>query len=262
VHALVASQLVRLADLENTSIVAHCFRDPVDQRFLDVCVGALDPDVKVLKLSDYARQRRSSLSAGSESAGPRTSLLGRSLVTAVSDDGWAEAPEELYRLTRSPADASDTPAVVEIGFECGVPVSINGVVMSLVELVQSLETIAGAHGVGRYDDVRRVENSVCRMIHELPAMMTLQAAHSDLQSHALRDEVLRLMADVAPRYAATIFDHGWFSPARDALDALVATLQQPVTGTSRVRLFKGDCRVVGRRVGVLPDLQHDPAVTA
>ena len=151
-------------------------------------------------------------------------------------------------MTKSPAEASDTPAVVDIDFERGVPTRINGVAMSMVELIQSLETIAGVHGVGRIDMVEnRTAGAKSREIYEAPAAVVLHAAHRELQAFVTPRDLERLTSELGVTYADLIYEGLWFTPTRQAIDALVRHVQERVTGTIRVRLFKGECRVVGRQ---------------
>jgi argininosuccinate synthase len=129
-----------------------------------------------------------------------------------------------------------------------VPVRINGVAMSLVELIQSLETIAGAHGVGRIDMVEnRLVGIKSREIYEAPAAVALHAAHRELQKFVTPRDLERLTAELAVKYADLVYNGLWYTPTREAIDALVAKVQETVTGVIRLKFFKGDCRVVGRR---------------
>jgi argininosuccinate synthase len=137
---------------------------------------------------------------------------------------------------------------VEIDFVLGVPTAVNGVAMSLTELIGSLETIAGAHGVGRIDMVEnRLVGIKSREIYEAPAAVVLHAAHSELEGFVIPKDLQRLKRGLAVNYADLVYNGLWFTPMRDALDAFVGKVQERVTGTVRLKLFKGDCRVVGRK---------------
>jgi len=137
---------------------------------------------------------------------------------------------------------------VEIDFEGGVPVRTNGVEMPLVELVESLETIAGAHGVGRIDMVEnRLIGIKSREIYEAPAAVALHLAHRELESMVMARDLERIKHGLARDYADLVYNGLWFSQAREAIDAFVRSIQPRVTGTVRLKLFKGDCRVVGRK---------------
>ena len=144
--------------------------------------------------------------------------------------------------------APDTPAYVDLVFDRGVPTTVNGVAMPLVELVASLETIAGAHGVGRIDMVEnRLVGIKSREIYEAPAAVVLHAAHRELESLVIPRDLERIKAGLSPVYADLVYNGLWFTPTRRAIDALVADVQQHVTGSVRLKLFKGNCRVVGRK---------------
>jgi len=164
------------------------------------------------------------------------------------EDPWNEPPEDIYTLTKSPAQAPDAGAYVEIEWERGVPVSVNGVAMPLTELIDSLETIAGVHGVGRIDMVEnRLVGIKSREIYEAPAGIVLHAAHRELEGLVVPRDLHRLKQRLSQEYADLVYNGLWFSPTREAIDAFVQNVQQRVTGTVRLKLYKGDCRVVGRR---------------
>jgi argininosuccinate synthase len=137
---------------------------------------------------------------------------------------------------------------VDIDFERGVPTKINGVAMRFVELIQSLETIAGAHGIGRIDMVEnRTAGAKSREIYEAPAAVVLHTAHRELQAFVTPRDLERLTSELGVKYADLVYKGLWYSGTRQAIDALVSHVQQRVTGAIRMRLFKGDCVVVGRQ---------------
>jgi argininosuccinate synthase len=175
-------------------------------------------------------------------------LWGRAIQYGAIDDPWTEAPEDVYTLTKAPKECPDEPAYVEISFENGTPVAINGVEMPILELIGSLGIIAGAHGVGRIDMVEnRLLGIKAREIYEAPAAVVLHAAHKELQKMVVTTAVDRFSRAVSLQYADTIYNGLWFAPLRDALDAFIDKVQERVTGVIRMKLFKGDCRVVGRK---------------
>lgn len=259
---LIARHLVEVAKLEGASVVAHgCGTEKGNDAIrIDLAVRALNPDLEVLaplgvwdvtkqEKVAFAKKRGIPVPAGADS--PYTTdvnLWGRSIEYGVLDDPWLEPPDDVYLLTRSPKEAPDIPAYVEIEFERGVPVAINGVTLSLVELISSLETIAGAHGVGRIDLLEnRLGDTKSREIYEAPAGVILHAAHSELQKYVTPRELARLASEVGVRYADLVYNGDWYSHTREAMDALVAKVQERVTGAIRLKLFKGDHRVVGRK---------------
>jgi argininosuccinate synthase len=133
-------------------------------------------------------------------------------------------------------------------FAKGVPTQVNGVVMPFAELIASLETIAGAHGVGRIDMLEnRLVGIKSREIYEAPAAVVLHAAHRELENMVTPRELQRLKRRLSQTYADLVYDGLWFTQTREAIDAFVASVQQRVTGTVRLKLFKGDCQVVGRK---------------
>ena len=259
---LIAKHLVEIARLEGATVVAHgCGTEKGNDAVrIDLAVRALNPALDVLAplgLWDvtkqekvaFAKKRGIPVPAGADS--PYTTdvnLWGRSIEYGVLDDPWLEPPGDVYLLTRAPRDAPDIPAYVEVEFERGVPVAINGVSLSLVELISSLETIAGAHGVGRIDLLEnRLGDTKSREIYEAPAGVLLHAAHNELQKYVTPRDLARLASDVSVRYADLVYNGLWYSPTREAIDALVAKVQERVTGAIRLKLFKGDHRVVGRK---------------
>jgi argininosuccinate synthase len=270
---LIAKHLVEIARIEGATAIAHGGTDRGnDQVRLDVSVRALEPSVKVIAPArewdmsrpeevEYARARGIPVPATVDSPySTDTNLWGRSIECGVLEDPWQEPPEEIYVLTKSPAEAPDTPAYVELEFQRGVPVKINGIAMSVVELVESLETIAGAHGIGRVDMVENhLVGTKTREVYEAPAAVALHAAHHDLQALVTPRDLERLTADLGVKYADLVYNGLWYTPTREAIDALVAKVQESVTGTIRLKLFKGDCRVVGRKS---PYALHDQAMAA
>jgi argininosuccinate synthase len=257
---LISKQLVEIARIEGATAIAHgCTGKGNDQVRMDVSARALEPSIKVIAPArvwgltrpeeiEYARQRGIPVPATVDSPySTDSNLWGRSIECGCLEDPWQEPPEEIYVLTKPPQEAPDTPAYVEIEFERGVPVRINGVAMSLVELIQSLETIAGAHGVGRIDMVEnRLVGIKSREIYEAPAAVALHAAHRELQKFVTPRDLERLTAELAVKYADLVYNGLWYTPTREAIDALVAKVQEKVTGVIRLKFFKGDCRVVGR----------------
>jgi argininosuccinate synthase len=257
---LIAKYLVRIAEMEGAVAIAHgCTGKGTDQVRLEVSIRALSPAFEIVgpvrtwgmtraDEIEYARAR--SLPVPVTADNPYSidsNLWGRSIQYGALEDPWREPPETIYALTKSPADCPDAPAYVEIAFERGVPVAVNGVGMPLVELIASLETIAGAHGVGRTDMVEnRLVGIKSREVYEAPAATVLHLAHRELERFVITRELDRLTHDLGRAYADMVYNGLWFTPTRDAIDAFVESVQARVTGAVRVRLFKSDCRVVGR----------------
>lgn len=258
---LVAKRLVEIARMEGAEAIAHgCRGKGNDQVRLDVSARAFDPSVQVIapariwgmspaEVLEYARARSVAVPPAAE--GPYSTdanLWGRSIECGVLEDSWLEPPEEIFTLTRAPQDCPDEPAYVEVDFEGGLPVRANGIDMPPIELIESLETIAGAHGVGRVDLVEnRLVGIKSREVYEAPAAVLLHAAHRELQALVIARELERLAHQLARAYADLVYNGLWFSQMREAIDAFVRTLQPRVTGSVRLKLFKGGYTVVGRR---------------
>ena len=258
---LIAKKLVEIAQMESATAIAHgCTGKGNDQVRIDVSARALDPKIQVIAPArvwgmtrpdeiEYARVRN--VPVPTTKASPYSTdenLWGRSIECGVLEDPWNEPPEEIYALTKSPAEAPEAPAYVEIEFVRGVPTLVNGVGMPLTELIGSLETIAGAHGVGRIDMVEnRLVGIKSREIYEAPAATVLHAAHRELEGLVIPKDLQRLKRRLAQEYADLVYNGLWFTPTREAIDAFVSNVQQRVTGTVRIKLFKADCHVVGRK---------------
>src|SRR6476620_1673479 len=258
---LIAKHLVAIARMEAATAVAHgCTGKDNDQVGLDISVRALDPSLQLIAPArewemsrsdeiEYARVRNIPVPVTIASPySVDSNLWGRSIECGVLEDAWEEPPADIYTLTRPQQQCPDEPAYIEIEFERGVPVRANGIDMALVELIESLETIAGAHGVGRIDMIEnRLMGIKSREIYEAPAAVVLHAAHRELEKLVISRDLERIKQEMGRVYADTVYNGLWFSPTREAVDAFVAAIQPRVTGTVRLKLFKGDCRVVGRR---------------
>ena len=258
---LIARRLVEIAQMERADAIAHgCTGKDNDQVGLDISARALDPSLKLIaparewgmSRSDeivYARARNIPVPATLESPySIDANLWGRSIECGVLEDPWAEAPEDIFTMTRAPHDSPDEPAYVEIEFKGGVPLRANGIDMPILELIESLDTIAGAHGVGRIDMVEnRLVGIKSREIYEAPAAVILHTAHRELERLVIPRDLERIKHDLGRSYADLVYNGLWFSPTREAIDAFVSVIQPRVTGSVRLKLFKGDCRIVGRK---------------
>ena len=258
---LIAKRLVEIAEMESAGTIAHgCTGKGNDQVRIDVSARALNRSIRVVGPARewgmsrpaeiaYARERGIPVPATVDSPySTDSNLWGKSIECGVLEDPWTEPPEEIYTLTKSPIDAPDAPACVELDFQQGVPTAVNGVVMPLVELIGSVETIAGAHGLGRIDMVEnRLVGIKSREVYEAPAAVVLHRAHRELETLVIPKDLERLKRGLSSVYADLVYNGLWFTPTRRAIDALVADVQQRVTGSVRLKLFKGSCQVVGRK---------------
>ncbi|MFQ5925467.1 MAG: argininosuccinate synthase [Dehalococcoidia bacterium] len=258
---LIAKLLVDAAADEGASAVAHgCTGKGNDQVRFDVSVAALAPNLKVIaparewgmsREEEIAYAQRQGIPVPVTVASPYSvdeNLWGRSIECGVLEDPWAEPPEEVFAWTKSPKDAPDEPSYVEIGFERGIPVSIDGRELDGVALIQELNELSGRHGVGRIDHVEnRLVGIKSREVYEAPAAMVLLAAHKALEAMTLSRDQLRFKEKVAAEYADLIYNGLWFTALHQDLAAYIQSSQRHVTGTVRVKLLKGNASVVGRK---------------
>jgi argininosuccinate synthase len=166
----------------------------------------------------------------------------------ILEDPWAECPEHVYLMSKDPTKAPDRPRYVEIAYEKGDPVAVDGRAMSPAVLIEHLNEVAGEHGVGRLDMVEdRFVGMKVRGVYETPGGTVLQAAHRALETLTVDREVIIQRDALIPKYAQLVYNGFWYSPEREGLQALVDASQEYVTGTVRVRLYKGSAYVVGRR---------------
>jgi argininosuccinate synthase len=198
---------------------------------------------------DYAQ--RNGIPIPITSASPYSidqNLWGRSIECGVLEDPWVEPPEDAFIWTKSPDEAPGTPGYVEVGFEKGIPVSIDGQRKDGMALIQELSELAGKHGVGRIDHIEdRVVGIKSREIYEAPAAVLLLLAHQALEAMTLSREQLRLKYAVAAEYADLVYNGLWFTSFREDLTAYIESTQRCVTGTVRLKLYRGSSIVVGRK---------------
>ncbi len=258
---LIARLLVDLALEEGASVVAHgCTGKGNDQVRLEVAIAALAPELKIIaparewgmtrqETIEYAQ--RNDIPVPITTTSPYSideNLWGRSIECGILENPWLEPPPDAFCWTKSPADAPDKAAYIEIGFDRGIPVSINGHKMNGVSLIQHLNEVAGNHGVGRIDMVEnRLVGIKSREIYEAPAAVVLLEAHQVLEALTLSKSQLRFKQKVAQEYADLIYNGLWFSAQQQDLAAYVQSTQRFVSGTVRLKLFKGKCSIVGRK---------------
>ena len=257
---LIAKHLVRIALEEGASGIAHgCTGKGNDQVRFDVSAAALAPAIKVVAPARewgmtrddeiaYAKERDIPLDLNKRSSySTDENLWGRSIEAGDLEDPWVEPPEEAYAWTVSVGAAPDEPRYVEIRFEQGVPVAIDGEELGGVALIELLNEAAGAHGVGRIDHVEnRLVGIKSREVYEAPAATVLHQAHRALEQMCLTKEQSRFKERLAQEYADLVYNGLWFTAHRRDLDAYVLSTQRHVNGTVRVRLHKGSATVTGR----------------
>lgn len=258
---LIARELVEVARAEGATAVGHgCTGKGNDQVRIDVSVQALAPELRIVApVRDWEMDREAEIAYAQEHSIPvpvtvdnpysiDENLWGRSIECGVLEDPWQEPPPDVYEWTVAPGEAPEAAAYVEIGFERGMPVSLDGRETDGVSLVLALNEAAGAHGVGRVDMVEdRLVGIKSREIYEAPAAVTLLAAHEALEALTLSKDQQRLKARIGQEYAELIYNGLWFTAHHRDLAAYVQSSQRHVTGTVRVKLHKGSATVVGRK---------------
>jgi len=257
---LIAKMLVDVAREEGATAIAHgCTGKGNDQVRFDVSTRALAPDLEIIApVREHRMSREEQIEWAAErnvpvpatKASPYSTdenLWGRSIEAGMLEDPWVAPPEDIYAWTRSVKDAPDTPREIEIGFQHGRPVTLDGHEMDGVTLVQTLNQWAGEHGVGRSDLVEdRLIGIKSREIYEAPAAWTLHVAHEALEQLTLSKPQLRTKNSLRQEYADLIYNGLWFTAHHQDLAAYVASTQRYVTGVVRVRLHKGQAVVIGR----------------
>ena len=261
---LIAKRLVEIAREVGADAIAHgATGKGNDQVRFELGAYALNPDIRIIapwrewdlnsreRLLDYAachgiavEHKRGHQSPYSMDA----NLLHISYEGGLLEDPWQEPEEGMWQLTCSPEQAPDRPQYIEIGFEQGDAVSLDGSTCSPARLLESLNVTAGAHGIGRLDIVEnRYVGMKSRGCYETPGGTVLLKAHRAMESITLDREVAHLKDDLMPRYASLVYNGYWWSPERKTLQELVDASQAEVTGTVRMKLFKGCAQVVGRK---------------
>jgi argininosuccinate synthase len=258
---LLAKALVEVARREKCTAVAHgCTGKGNDQVRFEASVAALAPDLKVMaplrewefksreEEIEYCLRYNIPVKATKESPySIDENIWGTSIECGILEDPMTEPPEDAFQRTVSPRQAPDKPTYVTIGFDRGIPVSLNGRRMKSVPLVHQLNEIAGANGVGRIDLVEnRLVGIKSREIYEAPAAVTLHFAHRELERLTLEKEVFHYKAKIAHDYANIIYNGLWFSPLKKALDGFVDETQGTVSGIVKLKLYKGNVEVAGR----------------
>ncbi len=258
---LIAKLLVDAALEEGAEVVAHgCTGKGNDQVRFEVSVSALAPQLRVIAPArEWGMTREETIKYAQANdiplpitlASPYSideNLWGRSIECGVLEDPWLEPPEEVFAWTKSASEAPDEPGYVEITFEQGIPVAIDGQRLDGLSLIQHLNELAGGHGVGRIDHVEnRLVGIKSREVYEAPAAVVLLAAHQALEAMTLSKGQLRFKQKVAAEYADLIYNGLWFSALRRDLAAYVQSSQRFVSGTVRLKLFKGNFSIVGRK---------------
>jgi argininosuccinate synthase len=258
---LMAKLLVDMATTEGAAAIAHgCTGKGNDQVRFEVGINALAPEMRIIAPArEWGMTRDETIEYAQKHGIPipitvsspysiDENLWGKSIECGVLEDPWAEPPADAYTWTKSPSEAPDEPQYLEIGFEKGIPVTIDGKKMAGIALIQKMNEIAGGHGIGRIDHIEnRVVGIKSREIYEAPAAIVLIQAHQALEAMTMSKDQLRFKQKVAVECADLIYNGLWFSQLNRDLSAYILSSQRYVTGTVRLKLFKGTSAVVGRK---------------
>lgn len=259
---LIAKEQVRIARAEGANAVSHgATGKGNDQVRFELGYIGIDPGLKIIapwrvwdldsrkKLVEYAQHHDIPVPVTKEK--PYSSdenLLHLSFEGGILEDPWKEPDEAMFKLTVAPEQAPDTPTYMELEFEGGNPVAIDGQKMKPLELFSRLNTLGGENGIGRLDMVEnRYIGMKSRGVYETPGGTILRAAHRDLETITLDREVMKIRDSLIPRYADLVYNGFWFSPERELLQNTMDETQKTVNGTVRLKLYKGSCVPVGRR---------------
>ena len=258
---IIVRNLVQIAQREGAKYIAHgCTAKGNDQVRFDVGIVSLDPSIGIIgpmrewvmtreEEIDYAQKNGVEIIVKKENPfSVDENLWGRSCECGVIEDAWQEPPKEAWEWTVEPTEAPNEPEYVEIQFEKGIPVAVNGKKMNGVQLIEEVNKIAARNGVGRIDHVEdRLVGIKSRETYECPAAMVLTQAHRSLEFLTLQKDVLEFKKIVEQRYSQLVYNGLWFGTLRESIAAFVDKTQEFVTGTVRVKLLKGGLMVVGRK---------------
>ncbi|MEW6715229.1 MAG: argininosuccinate synthase [Nitrospirota bacterium] len=259
---LIAKKQIEIAVKEKADAVAHGSTGKGnDQVRFELTYYALKPGIKVIapwrewefnsreSLIAYARRHKIPVTATKKKPySTDRNLFHISYEGGILEDPWAEPPADMFTLSVSPEKAPSKPEYIEIGYESGDPVSLNGKKLSPANLLKTLNSIGGRHGIGRLDIVEnRFVGMKSRGVYETPGGTILHVAHRAVETITLDREVMHLRDSLIPGYAKLIYNGYWFSPEREALQAFIDHSQKGVTGTARLKLYKGSCAVAGRK---------------
>ncbi|BCA86985.1 argininosuccinate synthase [Enterococcus saigonensis] len=258
---LIAKKLVELARSTGATTVAHgCTGKGNDQVRFEVAINSLAPELKVIApVREWKWSREEEIAYAAQNGVPIPANLdnpysidqniwGRACECGILEDPWATPPEGAYEITAAIEDTPDTPDILEITFEQGVPVALNGETYNFADIIMVLNLIAGKHGVGRIDHVEnRLVGIKSREVYECPGAVTLMKAHKELEDLTFVREVAHFKPLIEQQLSNIIYNALWFNPLTDALIAFLKETQKYVTGVVRVKLFKGNVIVEGRK---------------
>ena len=258
---LISKKLVELAHQTGATTIAHgCTGKGNDQVRFEVSIAALDPNLKIIApVREWKWSREEEINYAAEKGVPipadldnpysiDQNLWGRACECGILEDPWATPPAGAYAITAELEDTPDKPTILEITFEKGVPTSLDGEKLSLAKLIMKLNTIAGVHGIGRIDHIEnRLVGIKSREVYECPGAEVLMKAHKELEDLVFVREMAHFKPVIEQQLCQMIYDGLWFNPTMDALIAFLKQSQEVVNGVLRVKLFKGNVIVEGRK---------------
>jgi argininosuccinate synthase len=262
---LIAKRQMEIAAMENADAVSHgATGKGNDQVRFELSYLAIDPSIKIIApwrewdlnsrtaLMDFAA--RHGISVPTTHAKPYSTdgnMLHISYEGGILEDPWQAAPEDIFQMTVSPMEAPDEPESIEVTFAAGNPVALNGESLSPANMLAALNRLGGKHGIGRVDLVEnRYVGMKSRGVYETPGGTILRQAHMGMESLTLDREVMQLRDSLVPKYAQLVYNGFWFAPERLLMQTMIDEAQRQVSGTVRLRLYKGGCMVTGRKSDV------------
>jgi len=259
---LMAKRQIEVAQIEGADGVSHgATGKGNDQVRFELTYQALAPELKIIapwrvwhltsrqSLIDYAKEHGIQVAATKEKPySVDQNILHVSYEGGILEDPWQSPPDDMFTMTVSPLEAPDKPEVVEVTFEKGDPVAVNGEKLSPAELLALLNTLGGRNGIGRVDLVEnRFVGIKSRGVYETPGGTILRVAHMAIESITMDREVMHLRDSMVPKYAELVYYGFWFSPEMKVLQGMIDGTQETVSGTVRLEFYKGNCRVLGRK---------------
>ncbi|MBF0117824.1 MAG: argininosuccinate synthase [Desulfobacterales bacterium] len=259
---LIAKRQMEIAQIEGADAVSHgATGKGNDQVRFELTYYAIDPSIKIIapwrewdltsrtELIEYAKKHEIPVSATTKKPySTDRNLLHISYEGGILEDPWASPPEDMFLMTVSPKKAIDEPEIIEITFDSGNSVAVNGKKLSPANLLKTLNQIGGKHGIGRADIVEnRFVGMKCRGVYETPGGTILRAAHMAIESITMDREVMHLRDSMIPKYSELVYYGFWFSPEMKILQKMIDETQENVSGVVKLELYKGNCTVLGRK---------------
>ena len=259
---LIAKRMVEIAKKEKADAVAHgCTGKGNDQVRFEITFKYLAPELKIIapvrewefksreEEIEYAKKHRIPIQITKEKPySIDANLWGYSVECGILEDPWEEPPEDAYQITVSPQKAPSEPEYIEIEFEKGVPVSLNGKKLKPLEIIEKLREIGGKHGIGRIDMIEdRLVGIKSREIYEAPSAIILHTAHDEIEKLVMEKNLWNFKRIISQKYSQLVYYGLWFCEFKKCLDRFIEESQKYVSGKARIKLYKGNCQVVGRK---------------